>query len=84
MNRAPQIAIIVSAGVLLFVASQWPRYTVPGCIVMFGVIWVAVSRMRPSTSPGTPKRRNRLRRILGFAIAAALLVWVVFSLRQGL
>jgi hypothetical protein len=82
MHRAPQIAIIVSAGLLLFVAAQWPQYAVPGCIVLFVVIGVAVSRMRPSTLAAPPAKRNNLRRIAGIAIAAALLLWALLSLNR--
>jgi hypothetical protein len=77
MNRAPQLAIIVSAGALLFIASQWPRYIVPACIVMFGVIWLAVSLISPTAQA---KKRTLPRRLAGFVIAAALLLWALFSL----
>jgi hypothetical protein len=83
MNRAPQLAIIVSAGVLLFVAAQWPQYTIPGCIAMFVVIGLALARMRPAAAAaGAPAKRNNLRRIAGIAIAAALLLWALLSLNR--
>jgi hypothetical protein len=82
MNRSPQIVILVSAGALLFVASQWPRYTAPACVAMLAIVWLAVSRMRPG-APAGPGKRNRLRRIVGIAIAVGLLIWVVLSLRQA-
>ena len=82
MNRAPQLAIIVSAGLLLFVAAHWPQYTIPGCIAMFAVIGLALSRMRPAAVASAPPKRNNLRRIAGIAIAAALLLWALFSLNR--
>jgi len=82
MNRAPQLAIIVSAGLLLFVAAHWPQYTIPGRIVMFVVIGVAVTRMRPAATATAPAPRNNLRRIAGIAVAAVLLLWALLSLNR--
>jgi uncharacterized membrane protein len=82
MHRAPQLAIILSAGALLFVAAQWPRYTIPACIMMFGVIWVSLRRIKRS-DPAQPKQRNPWRRVAGFVIAALLLFWALLSLIRG-
>ena len=82
MNRAPQLVLIVSAGALLFVASQWPNYTIPACILMIGVVWVCLRRLKPS-DPANPRRRNPWRRVAGFVIAALLLFWALFSLLRG-
>jgi hypothetical protein len=82
MNRAPQLALIVSAGALLFVAAQWPNYTIPACILMFGVVWVCLRRLKPQ-DPANPKERNPWRRVTGFVIAAVLLFWALFSLLRS-
>jgi hypothetical protein len=82
MNRAPQLVLIVSAGALLFVVAQWPSYTIPACILMFGVVWVCLRRLKP-TDPNNPKKRNSWRRVAGFVIAALLLFWALFSLLRG-
>jgi hypothetical protein len=84
MNRLPQLLIIGSAGLLLFVVSQWPTYTIPACIVTIAVIGIAIRFLRPASpaSPGTPAKRNAKRRIATALIAAALLLWVLFSLQH--
>jgi hypothetical protein len=85
MNRAPQLAIIFSAGLLLFVVSQWPNYTIPACLAMLVVIGVSLRYLRPAAArtPSVPAKRNAIRRIATALIAAALLLWVLFSLRHS-
>jgi hypothetical protein len=82
MNRAPQLVLIVSAGALLFVASQWPNYTIPACILMIGVVWVCLRRLKPA-DPANLQQRNPWRRVAGFVIAGLLLFWALFSLIRG-
>jgi hypothetical protein len=79
--RNAQLAIIVSAGLLLFIAGQWPKLTIPACLVMLVVIGVALRKMRSGTSDTV--RRNPWRRAAGTAIALALLLWALLSLRRG-
>jgi hypothetical protein len=81
MNRTPQLVIIGSAGLLLFVVSQWPNYTIPACIAMLAVMGVALRFARPTVPNSTPKRSSK-RRIATALIAAMLLLWVVFSLHR--
>jgi len=80
-NRKAQLAIIVSAGLLLFVAAQWPRLTVPACLLTLVVIGIALR----NTIPGArePGRRGIWRRAAGIAIALALMLWAFLSLRRG-
>ena len=80
-TRNAQLAIIVSAGLLLFIAGQWPKLTIPACMVMLVVIGAALRRMRSGTSD--PIRRNPWRRAAGIAIALALLLWALISVRRG-
>jgi hypothetical protein len=80
-TRNAQLAIIVSAGLLLFIAAQWPKLTIPACLVMLVVIGFALRRMTSGTQD--PVRRNPWRRVAGIAIALALLLWALLSVRRG-
>jgi hypothetical protein len=80
-TRNAQLAIIVSAGLLLFIAGQWPKLTIPACLVMLVVTGVALRRVRAGTS--SPVRRNPWRRVAGIVIALALLLWALMSARRG-
>jgi hypothetical protein len=85
-SRNAQLLIIVSAGLLLFIAAQWPRLTIPACLVMLVVMGFALRSMRrtpPDLEPPSPTRRNTIRRAAGIAIALALLLWALLSLRHG-
>ncbi len=84
MNRTPQLVIIASAGLLLFVVSQWPTYTIPACIATLTIIGIAIRFLRPASpcAPAPPAKRNTKRRIATALIAAALLLWVLFSLQH--
>jgi hypothetical protein len=79
--RNAQLAIIVSAGLLLFIAAQWPKLTIPACLAMLIMIGFALRKMRSGTSD--PVRRNPWRRVAGIAIALALLLWALISVRRG-
>jgi hypothetical protein len=79
--RNAQLAIIVCAGLLLFVAGQWPKLTIPACLAMLVVIGFGLRRIRADTSG--PVRRNPWRRVAGIAIALALLLWALVSVRRG-
>ena len=80
-TRNAQLAIIVSAGLLLFIAGQWPNFTIPACLIMLVVIGVALRKMRTGTQETI--RRNPWRRVAGIAIALALLLWALLSVRRG-
>ena len=80
-TRNIQLAIIVSAGLLLFIAAQWPQLTIPACLTMLVAIGFALRRMRSGASD--PVRRNPWRRVAGIAIALALLLWALISMRRG-
>ena len=81
VSRNVQLGIIVSAGLLLFIAGQWPKLTIPACLVTLVAIGLALRRIRSGT-PG-PVRRNPWRRVAGIAIALALLLWALMSVRRG-
>ncbi len=80
-SRTAQLAILVSAGLLLFIAGQWPKLTIPACLVMLVAIGLALGKMR--SGPPDPIRRNPWRRVAGIAIALALLLWALMSVRRG-
>jgi hypothetical protein len=81
--RTAQIVILVSAGLLLFIAAQWPRLTIPASLITLLIIGIALRKLR-STVPETPvPPRNTIRRVAAIAIAAALLLWALLSLRRG-
>lgn len=80
-TRNAQLAIIVSAGLLLFIAGQWPKLIIPACLIMLVVIGVALRKMRSGTSD--PVRRNPWRRVAAITIALALLLWALISVRRG-
>jgi hypothetical protein len=48
---------------------------------MLVAIGLALNRMKPGTS--NPVRRNSWRRVAGIAIALALLLWALLSVRRG-
>jgi Na+/glutamate symporter len=81
-TRNAQLAIIVAAGLLLFIAGQWPTLTIPACLVMLVVIGIALRTMR-SGSTSDKVHRNPWRRVGGIAIALALLLWALLSVRRG-
>ena len=81
VSRNVQLGIIVSAGLLLFIAGQWPKLAIPACLVMLAAIGFALRRVRAGASD--PLRRNRWRRVAGIAIALALLLWALMSVRRG-
>jgi hypothetical protein len=81
-TRNLQLAIIVSAGLLLFIAGQWPKLTIPACLVMLVVIGFALRKTRSGSKSDTV-RRNPWRRVAGIAIALALLLWALLSVRRG-
>ncbi len=80
-SRNAQLTIIVSAGLLLFVAGQWPKLAIPACLVMLMAIGFALRNVRAGAAD--PVRRNRWRRVAGIAIALALLLWALLSVRRG-
>jgi hypothetical protein len=84
LARTAQIVILVSAGLLLFIAAQWPRLTIPASLITLLIIGIALRRLR-NTAPeiSAPAPRNTIRRVAGIAIAAALLLWALLSLRRG-
>jgi hypothetical protein len=80
-TRNAQLGIIVSAGLLLFIAGQWPKLTIPACLVMLVAIGFALRKVRAGAPD--PVRRTRWKRVAGIAIALALLLWALMSVHRG-